>query len=89
MAGHKVIWKEIPEDGLVTIGKKSKYWYELYKFKNVEQYNEWREWAEKRLGQIYTGSKLKSEMNYIDLRWGMSYEIPKETKKGEQTALPF
>lgn len=42
--GEKITFDDIPEDGQVTVGKKKKLWYDVYKF-TEEQEEEWREWC--------------------------------------------
>lgn len=51
MLGVKVRFEDIPDDGLVEVGKKKKEWYNVYKF-TEDQEDKWREWAEKEIAKV-------------------------------------
>lgn len=81
MLGLNLTLETLPEEG---IGKKKKPWYEVHKFDNEDQYNEWRKWGEEFLLNHYEKPhEMLKVMNYIDLVYGMSYTIPKEEVKKE------
>jgi hypothetical protein len=77
MIGEKITLEGLPDDGMIEIGKKKMYWYDHYKFDNLEQYEEWRSWAEKEIKVL---PNWLNELNFIDLLYGMSYKIPKIQK---------
>lgn len=75
--GAKITFEEIPEDGIVEVGKKKFRYWDVYKFKDREQYEKWRKWAEEQLPE--------ENMDLIDLTWGLNFVIKKES--GIQTTL--
>ncbi len=80
MIGEKITIASLPEDGLIEVGKKKIMWYQHYKFDSLEQYEQWRSWAEQELSSKLI--KWKKELDFADMIYGMSYKIPK-TQKGQ------
>lgn len=72
MIGVNFRFKDIPDDNVILVNKKKKYWWEVYKFKDVEQYGEWRKYL---LEQLKGNEK---EVNRIDFCYGLIYEYKKE-----------
>lgn len=77
IVGASLTFKTLPEDGIITVAKKKMLWWNYWKFENEEQWKKWREWGEEYLKQ--QGVDVQ-KMDYIDLRWGMSYKIKKESQ---------
>lgn len=72
MIGVEYRYKNIAEDGMVMIDKKKKNWYDVYKFKDCKQYEEWRKYI---LEQLKGNEK---EANKLDFHYGMVYKHEKE-----------
>ena len=72
MIGVDFRFKDIPENGILLVDKKKKNWYDVYKFKDVNQYQLWREYLLKQL------KGNESEANRIDFKYGLLYENKKE-----------
>ena len=72
MIGVDFRFKDVPDDNIILVNKKKKYWWEVYKFKDVEQYGEWRKYI---LEQLKGNVK---EANKIDFHYGLIYEYKKE-----------
>lgn len=79
MIGVKFRFADIPVDGMIEVGKKKKLWYEYYKFKDMEQYKEWKKFV---LAQM---NGNEQDANELDFAYGMNYEYKKE----ENGSLPF
>lgn len=62
---------DIPEDGMIQIGKKKVIWYEYYHF-TEDQEKEWRDWAKERLKNNPWELKY---FDFIDLRYGFSLDF--------------
>ena len=77
IAGESIRANQIPDDDMIEVGKKKIYWYYHYKFQNEAQWLEWRKWAEDRLREEGI-KKVETELNQIDLIYGMAIHIPKE-----------
>jgi len=45
MIGEKITFTDIPEDGMVTIGKKKMKWYEYYLFTEAQE----QEWCKEQV----------------------------------------
>lgn len=78
MIGASLEMKDIIIDGMVNSapeGKKEKMigWWEVYKFENVEQYEEWKKWG---VGEMEkAGIKNPAwEMDKLDMQFGMAYK---------------
>lgn len=84
MAGFTLTYKQIPESGIIEIEHKNKTkavpWYEVYQFPNEEMYLAWRKWMEELLEENDI-----TDIDWIDLTWGMSYKY--EKKKGQLELL--
>lgn len=72
--GVDVSFKTLEE--YIEVGKKKIKWYDYYKFKSKEQYEEWKKWA---LNEI-NNSEVKENFDMIDMIWGLEYDWK---KKGE------
>lgn len=81
MIGESFRYKDITEDGLITVGKKKILWYEYYKFRDEAQYLEWRQWAWRVLQRSMPDPKRR--LDRIDFEFGLTYKIPKEKGQGE------
>lgn len=79
MIGVNFRFADIPDSGVIIVGTKKKLWYDHYKFKDMEQYQEWRKYV---LAQMNGSEK---ETNSLDFNYGMTYEYKKE----ELGTLPF
>ena len=83
MIGEKILWREIPESGIVTVKIKKKdtemFWWDRYLFKDEKQYREWEKWALEEL------KKEKMEDEWVNLFLLYSLNFP--VKKGEQLTL--
>lgn len=71
---EKITYRDIPENGLINIGKKSILWYNHYKFQNKEEYIQWKDWAIKELNKL----GRSNEFTILDLTFGLNYHIKKE-----------
>lgn len=70
--GVKIRCKDIPEDGIIQIGKAKDYWYNIYKF-TEEQEKEWRSYCKEEL--------VRYEDKYftkLDLIYGLPLSYKKE-----------
>lgn len=65
-------YTDIPEDGIITVNKKKKYWYEEYMFESQDQYNEWRKYITEQL------KNNMKEVNKLDFSYGLVYKYKKE-----------
>ena len=79
MVGSSLTFKTLPEDGIIVVGKRKMLWWTYWKFDDETQWKAWREWGEKVLKEE-GNENIESDMNYIDLRWGMSYKVKKESQ---------
>lgn len=76
MIGENIKYEEIPSDGLLKIGKKTKYWYDWYFFRNEAQYKEWMKWAKEEIENIGgIDNIVERELLYLDLRYGLKYKF--------------
>lgn len=58
-------FSDIPKDGLVAVGKKKDYWYNVYKF-SEEQEVEWEKWCMEELKNVYKNPyKIFAELNIL------------------------
>lgn len=80
MIGEKITFSDLPEDGLVEVKKKFIPWYHHYKFRDEEQYEQWRTWARGELG-----NEDDKELNKIDLLYGLSFKY--RPQKGQLELL--
>lgn len=92
MIGLDVKIGDVKNGVQVKDGKKVKVvdWWKAYHFEDEEQYMEWKEWAANEIFKFYSNieeSELQIEINYLDLVWGMSYEIRKPIEELEE--VPF
>lgn len=71
--GEVIRFENIPDDGLIEVGKKKKYWYEHYKF-TKEQEEEWVKWMKSKI----SGTLLSKKGDYIEMRYGLIVDIKKE-----------
>lgn len=71
--GETIRFKDIPDDGLIQIGKKKVFWYEHYKFKGNQE-EEWVKWMREKI----RGTLISKKGDYIELRYGLISEIKKE-----------
>lgn len=77
MIGEKIRIEDIPQDGIITVNGKKKYWYECYMWESMEQYEKWKKWAYEQVsivGQEGAGRIIQ----YIDLRYGLTVKYKKE-----------
>jgi hypothetical protein len=85
MIGEKVTLEDIDKDqgGMVTLknGKRG-VWYEHYKFKDEEQYLLWRHWAIEEIKKALYFEDTEQYINYLDLRYGMIYNLVSPQQKG-------
>lgn len=72
--GEKITFADIPEDGVVEVGKKKKNWWEVYHF-TEEQEKEWKEWVDKKLEGNFLEEK---QLVYIELRYGFTRDYSKK-----------
>lgn len=79
MIGEKMTFEDLPQDGIITVNGKKKYWYEHYKFDSFEQEKEWRDWSYKQL-ELMGEQNAKTIMDYAELRYGFTVRYK---KKGE------
>lgn len=78
--GETMTFEKIPESGLLPVGKKKDYWYNIYKF-TEEQEKEWKDWALKELKKHYTvDEEAEAKLRDLELRYGF---IIRYKKKGE------
>lgn len=77
MIGEKMTFEELPQDGVLTVGKKKMNWYEHYKWDSMEQYEEWRKWARNEM-KILGEKASESALNYADFRYGFTVRYKKE-----------
>lgn len=73
--GEKTTFADIPEDGMITVGKKKIKWYEYYFF-TEEQEKEWREWCKEQIKDY----PLPVDLYTIDMVYGFNR---KNIKEGE------
>lgn len=71
--GEKMTFEEIPEDGIVRIGKKKVRWYEHYLF-TEEQEKEWRDWCKEQVKDCH----VEVDMFMIDMVYGFNRRYKKE-----------
>ena len=77
MIGEKIRFEDLPQDGLIIVNKKKVYWYDHYKWDNMEQYIEWKSWAREQL--LILGEKnTQYVLDYADLRYGLNVRLKKE-----------
>lgn len=74
--GEDIIFKDIPEGGEIIIGKKKKMWYDVYQYKNEEQYLQWKIWALEELEKGQHSDKFDT----LDMIWGLHIAFPKTEK---------
>lgn len=67
--------KDIPEDGVVIVGKKRKWWHDVYLFTEEEE-KQWLEWAYDTMKDSFMDPE--KEIRYIELRWGFARSLKKE-----------
>jgi hypothetical protein len=80
MIGVNITLEKLDETGgIIKVGNKKMEWWKHYQFPSEELYIEWREWVEdeieKEFGKFTESVTLTSEINYVDLVYGMSYKI--------------
>lgn len=76
--GEAIKFEDIPEEIEIGKTKKRVKWYEFYKFKNEEQYQEWRNWARKSLEEV----GMLRDFDKLDMIYGLNYHLI-ETQKGQ------
>lgn len=74
ITGIDFSYERIGEDGIIQVGKKRDYWYNIYKFENEEQYIEWRDWVTEQLSKKFLPGEVEKEANFVDLVYGMTYK---------------
>ena len=72
--GLQIRCKSIPEDGIITVGKKKDYWYNIYRFTEEED-KEWTEWCKSELAKINNGMKW---YQHLSLVYGLPLSYKKE-----------
>jgi len=77
--GETQTFEKIPDSGIVVIGKKKDYWYNIYKF-TEEQEKEWKEWVLKELEEEYPSDEATKKLQDIELKYGF---VIRYKKKGE------
>jgi hypothetical protein len=77
MIGEKVRFKDLPEDGMITVNGKKIRWYDHYKWDTMEQYEKWKKWARGQF-DILGQSNADYLMMYADLRYGFTVRYKKE-----------
>jgi len=75
--GVKVLFKDIPKEG-IKVKKKKVMWYDYYKFETENEYLKWKEWAKNRLKE----NNIENKFDEIDMLYGLSYKW-EETKRGQ------
>jgi hypothetical protein len=65
MIGEKIRFEDIPDDELITVGRKKIYWYNHFKF-TEEQEKEWVKWMRNTI----KGTSLHNRGDFIELRYG-------------------
>ena len=69
--GVKVRFDDIPDDGLVEVGKKKKEWYNVYKF-TEEQEEEWKKWAQEEIAKVIEDKeKARKLLMKYELLYGL------------------
>lgn len=71
IANHSINFDLIPESGYLKVGKSEKPWYDIYQFKDKEQYESWVQEAKPVI------EKLGYKFMDIDFMYGMSYKYKK------------
>jgi disulfide oxidoreductase YuzD len=66
-------FSDIPEDGVIEVGGKRDYWYNIHKF-TAEQEQEWMEWAYEELKR----KAAEEDFEYMNLRYGIVRRYKKE-----------
>ena len=70
--GIQLRCETIPEDGIITVGKRKDYWYNIHTF-TEEQEKEWRLWCKDQLKD-----RDSKWYNYLDLRYGLPLSFKKQ-----------
>lgn len=79
--GLNKTFAEIPDSGMVDVGKKKEKWYNVYKF-TEEQEKQWKEWALAELRKIHSDEKeIQGVFRELDLVYGFVRDYTK--RKGE------
>ncbi len=73
MLGVPIRFNLIPEDGIITVGKKKDYWYNIYTF-TEEQEKEWVKWAGEQLKKM----GRSKHFGYLNMRYGLRINYKKE-----------
>ncbi len=73
MIGVKMSFLDLPEDEIITVGKKKMKWYDYYLF-TEEQEQEWREWCKKEV----MDSPYPVDLFMVDMVYGFRRRIIKE-----------
>lgn len=73
MIGVKLKFADIPDSGVITVGKTKDYWYNIYKF-TEQQEKEWRDWARQEMAETFSESEenQKDILMYLELRYGFT-----------------
>lgn len=81
MIGVSLRFADIPDSGIIEVGKKKDYWYNIYKF-TEEQEKEWRKWAKETMQKTFSENEkdLQDILEYLELRYGM---VVRYTKSGQ------
>lgn len=86
MIGEKVKYRDVENGVEFKEGKKQKIleWWKVYFFENIEQYDEWRDWAMNELKKHLSldDRGYTNEFNYLDLVFGLNVRV-NNNKKGE------
>lgn len=70
LIGEQITYEDLPDDGVITIGKKKIRWYEHYLFRDEDQYLAWKAFAISEL----TPHNLQKKFDLIDMTYGLDYK---------------
>lgn len=68
----EITFKDFTEEGTLEVKKKEKYWYEVFQFKDYNQYLEWKNEAKPII------EKKGHKFDEIDMIYGLNYKMKKE-----------
>lgn len=73
MIGEKITFEDIPEDGMIKVGKKKVMWWDYYLF-TEEQEKQWREWCKEKAKDCL----IPVDMFKVDMVYGFRTRYKKE-----------